>query len=203
MISLILTVMAIHVLAMMIPGPTFVVSARIAAADGLVAALGFALGVSCGSLIWAVAAMFGLSVLFEFMPAVLGALKVLGGLFLIWIAISLWRHAAEPLAETGAKNVPRGLLSSYRLGLMTQLANPKTAVYFGAVFAGLIPPHTDPRALLVILIGILCVETLWFSAIARVFSLGPARRGYIRVKKWIDRAFGGLIAVFGLKIATS
>lgn len=203
MSPLILSVMAIHVLAMMVPGPTFVVSVRIAAADGFRAALGFAFGVSCGSVIWALAAMFGLSVLFDFAPALLSGMKLLGALFLLWIATSLWRHADDPMAEPDIDSVPRGLWAAWRLGLMTQLANPKTAVYFGAVFAGLVPPGTDWRALAIILIGVLVVETLWFSAVARVFSLGPARRGYIRVKKWVDRAFGGLIAVFGLKIATS
>ncbi len=201
--TLLLSVMTIHVIAMMSPGPTFVVSARIAAAEGVRAALGFAFGVGCGSVIWALAAMFGLSVLFELVPALLGVMKVLGGLFLLWIATSLWRHAADPMAEPDVNSVPRGLWASLRLGLMTQLANPKTAVYFGAVFAGLVPPGTDWRTLAFILISVLIVETLWFSAIARVFSLGPARHGYIKTKKWIDRVFGGLIAVFGIKIATS
>ena len=201
--TLVLSVMTIHVIAMMSPGPTFVVSARIAAAEGGRAALGFAFGVGCGSLIWALAAMFGLSVLFELVPALLGVMKVLGGLFLLWIAASLWRHAADPMAEPDASSIPRGLWASLRLGLMTQLANPKTAVYFGAVFAGFVPPETDWRTLAFILISVLIVEILWFSAIARVFSLGPARHGYIRMKKWIDRTFGGLIAVFGIKIATS
>lgn len=203
MIALILSVMTIHVIAMMSPGPTFIVSARIAAAEGVRAALGFAVGVGCGSVIWALAAMFGLSVLFEFMPALLGVMKLLGGLFLLWIALSLWRHAADPMLVTDPNSLPRGLWASLRLGFMTQLANPKTAVYFGAVFAGLVPPGTDWRALAFILISVLIVEALWFSAIARVFSLGPARHGYIKAKKWIDRAFGGLIAVFGVKIATS
>lgn len=201
--ALVMSVLAIHVIAMMSPGPTFVVSVRIASAEGVRSALGFAFGVGCGSAIWALAAMFGLTLLFELVPTFLSAMKILGGLFLVWIAFSLWRHADEPLAEASNTSVPRGLLAAIRLGFLTQLANPKTAVYFGAVFAGLIPADTDWRALALILTGVLIVETIWFSVIARIFSLGPARRGYANMKKLIDRAFGGLIAVFGIKIATT
>ena len=53
-----------------------------------------------------------------------------------------------------------------------------------------------------LLVAIIFVnETLWYVLVARVFSLPKARAQYTRLKTAIDRAFGGLIALFGLKIA--
>jgi threonine/homoserine/homoserine lactone efflux protein len=198
-----LSVALIHLLASISPGPAFVVSVRTAAAEGFRPAAGFALGVGIGSVIWALAALLGLALLFEVAPALLTALKVAGGLFLLWIAVMTWRHADAPLPAAASDALPRGLGSAVRLGMLTQLANPKSAVFFGAVFVGLVPPET-PAATLALLLAVIGVnETLWYGLVGRLFSLERARAGYARAKAWVDRAFGGLIGAFGIKIATS
>lgn len=48
------------------------------------------------AVIWA-AALFGLTLLFEATPAPLWTLKLAGGAYLVWMAWTMWRHAAEPL----------------------------------------------------------------------------------------------------------
>ena len=71
------------------------------------------------------------------------------------------------------------------------------------MFIGLVPADTPlwVRALLVLVIVL--NEALWYVTVARVFSLPKARAGYTRVKTWVDRCFGTLIAGFGAKIALS
>jgi threonine/homoserine/homoserine lactone efflux protein len=46
-------------------------------------------------------------------------------------------------------------------------------------------------------------ETLWYVLVARVFSLARARTAYGAAKRWVDCAFGGLIAALGLKLVTT
>ena len=190
----------IHLLAAMSPGPSFVVSVRTAAAEGFRPAVGLAIGFGIGAAVWAAAALTGLALLFELAPWLFAALKVAGGLFLVWIAVVTWRHAREPMPNAGAV-VPRGFASAVRLGLTTQLANPKPAVFFGAVFVGLVPAEASVVALALLLTVIFVDETMWYVLVARVFSLGRARAAYGRAKHVVDRAFGGLIAAFGVKIA--
>ena len=165
------------------------------------AALGLAVGLGLGAVIWAVAALFGLHLLFEVAPTLLTAFKVAGALFLLWIAVQTWRHAREPLPVVAEGAAPRGLGGGFRLGLLTQLANPKPAVFFGAVFVGLVPPGTGPWTLAALLAVIFVDETIWYALVARVFSLGRARAAYGRAKAWVDRAFGALIAGFAARIA--
>jgi threonine/homoserine/homoserine lactone efflux protein len=196
-----LSIALIHLLASISPGPAFVVSVRTAAAEGFRPAAAYAVGVGLGSLVWAAAAMLGLALLFEAAPALLAALKVAGGLFLIWIAVATWRHAEDPLPVAATGAAPRGLASALRLGLLTQLANPKTAVFFGAVFVGLVPPGTAAPTLALLLVVIFVNEALWFALVGRLFSLDRARTAYGRGKRWIDRAFGGLIGALGARIA--
>jgi threonine/homoserine/homoserine lactone efflux protein len=196
-----LAILLIHLAAAISPGPAFVVSVRTAAAEGFRPAAGLALGVGLGSAAWALAALAGLGLLFELAPALLTALKIAGGLFLVWIAVATWRHADDPLPQPEAGALPRGVASAVRLGLLTQLANPKTAVFFGAVFIGLVPPDAPTWSLALLLLAIGIDETLWYLVVARLFSLARARAAYGRAKRWVDRAFGGLMAALGARIA--
>lgn len=154
-------------------------------------------------MIWALAAMSGLSILFELFPRAYLAFKIAGGLFLIWIGVKTIRHARDPLPEATVLASPRSLANAFRLGLMTQLSNPKPAVFFGAVFAGLIPPETSLAVKGLLLFFVFFDETLWYVIVARLFSRQKARQAYGRAKLWTDRALGGLIALFGARIATS
>ncbi len=196
-----LSIALLHLMAAISPGPSFVMAVRTAASEGLVAALGVAIGLGLGAVVWALAALFGLHLLFELAPTLLLAFKLAGAGFLLWIAFQTWRHAREPLPVAADGAPARSLAGGLRLGLLTQLANPKPAVFFGAVFVGLVPPGSSPAALALLLLVILLDETLWYALVARVFSLDRARAAYGRAKRSVDRVFGGLIAAFGLKIA--
>ena len=98
---------------------------------------------------------------------------------------------------------PRSALAAFRLGLFTQLANPKPAVMFSAIFIGTVPPGTPLWVKGALLAVVFLNETLWNCAVARIFSLDRSRAGYLRMKGGIDRAFGGMLALLGLKIAAA
>lgn len=196
-----LSVLLIHLAAAMSPGPSFVVAVRTAASEGFKVASALGVGLGLGAAVWAVSALAGLALLFELAPVLLTILKIGGGLFLCFIAVMMWRHATEPLAEVEADAPPRSVRSAIRLGLMTQLANPKPAVFFGAVFIGLVPAVTPVPTLIALVTLIFVNETLWYIFVARAFSIAQARAAYSRLKAAIDRLFGGLIAFFGAKIA--
>ncbi|SNR58000.1 LysE family translocator [Puniceibacterium sediminis] len=195
-----LTVVLIHLAAAMSPGPSFVVAARTAASEGFGTATALAFGFGLGAALWATAAMAGLALLFQLFPALFAALKIVGGAFLVWIAFQMWRHAGDPLQDR-RDLAPRSTFSAVRLGFLTFATNPKTAVFFGAVFVGLVPADTPLAARAALLAAIFVNETLWYIVVARLFSLPKARATYIRAKAWIDRSFGLLIAGFGLNIA--
>src|SRR3954468_724349 len=124
---------------MVSPGPSFIQVARIAVsrsrADGLAAAAGMGIGAA----FFGTLALAGLQALLAALPGVYLGLKVAGGLYLIWIAINIWRGARKPLAvaEDDAPSQSM-LLQSFRLGLVTQLSNPKIVIVFSSVFAALL-----------------------------------------------------------------
>lgn len=190
-----------HLLAAISPGPSFVLSVRTAAGEGFRPAAGLALGFGIGASLWALAALAGLALLFELVPPLFLVLKIGGGLFLLWLAWRMWRHAAEPMPQLAPDAPPRGTLSAIRLGILTQLANPKPAIFFGAVFVGLVPPSAGWAVKALVLFNILWVETLWYLVTARAFSLPRPRAAYGRAKAWLDRGMGTILGALGLKVA--
>ena len=193
----------IHLMAAISPGPSFVLSVRTAAAEGFRVAAALALGFGIGASVWAAAALLGLALVFEVAPVLLTGLKVAGGLFLVWIAVQMVRHAKEPMPVIAPGTAPRGTLAAVRLGTLAMLANPKPAIFFGAVFVGLIPHGASAFDKLLVLLNILWVETLWYVVVARLFSLPRARAAYARWKAALDRAFGAALGGLGIAVAAT
>ncbi|MDJ0640351.1 MAG: LysE family translocator [Paracoccaceae bacterium] len=191
----------LHLIAAASPGPTILMSARIGVTEGMRTGVFYSLGCGVGALVWAAAALFGLAVLFQIAPTVLWGFKLAGGLFLLWIALQMWRKAPDPLPEAATGRGPRSPWSAFRLGIATQLANPKPAIFFGAVFVGTVPPSASPLAVGLLLLAIFINETACTTAVARIFSFDQSRRAYGRVKLTVDRVFGGLLGLLGAKIA--
>ncbi|MBN2629535.1 MAG: LysE family translocator [Rhodobacteraceae bacterium] len=185
------------------PGPAVLMSARTGLSEGFRTGALLALGIGAGAVVWASAAMFGLNLIFAAAPALLWALKLLGGLYLIWLGYHLWREAKTPLVTADTRPVPRSGTSAFRLGLFTQLANPKPAVMFSAIFLGTVPPQTPPMVYTALLVVVFLNETVRNTLVARIFSLDRTRARYISLKTVIDRAFGGMLALLGLKLAAT
>lgn len=202
-LTLFLSVVAIHLAAAISPGPSFVVSLRTAAAEGFGVASALALGFGLGAALWATAAMAGMALLFELVPVLFTAMKLVGAAFLLFVAVMMWRHASDPMPTAATDAPPRSAASAIRFGFLTFATNPKPAIFFGAVFVGLVPADAPLIWKAAILLAVFVNETLWYILVARIFSLPRARAAYTRAKAWIDRAFGTLIAGFGLKIATT
>ncbi len=185
------------------PGPAVLMSARTGLTEGFRTGFMLAMGIGTGAVIWALAAMFGLNLVFEAAPSLLWALKFGGAAYLLWMGWKLWRDAAEPLDMEDARPVPRSPFAAFRLGLWTNLANPKAAVMFSSIFLGTINAGTPVWVLGLLLTVIFASETIWNTLVARIFSLERTRLRYISLKSIIDRTFGGLLAFLGVKIAVT
>ena len=190
-----------HFVAAASPGPAFIVALQESVARDRRAGVAAATGIALGSFLWALLVLLGVGLLLQQAGWLYAFLRLLGGLYLIYLGICLWRGAARPLALPGAgAAVPGSLLRALRLGLLTQLVNPKAAVFFGSIFLTFLPPGLPLWVTLVVLANIFAVEFLWYLAVALMFSTGRVRRAYTGAKLWIDRAAGACLAALGLRL---
>jgi RhtB (resistance to homoserine/threonine) family protein len=194
---------AVQLMAAMSPGPAFLVVTRISVGESRRAALGAAFGVATAALLWAVAATLGMHVLLAEAAWLYGALKLVGGLYLLWLGIQAWRHAAQPLAPATEGVVAMNAWEAWRLGFSTNLANPKVIVFFGSIFVTLFTPETPSWVRGAALIVVAVNESGWYATVALLFSSRPAQAAYRRAKRWIDRATGAVMMIFGLHLILS
>jgi len=193
----------LSLLAAVSPGPAVLMAARTGLSEGFRTGALLAAGIGAGAAVWAGVAMFGLALVFAAAPALLWVLKLVGGGYLLWLGFQMWRGAREPLVTADTRPVPRSALSAFRLGLFTQLANPKAPVVFSAIFLGTVPQGTPAAVHAALLAVVFLNEFVWNIGVARIFSLERSRAAYISLKTIIDRSFGGLLALLGLKIVAT
>jgi threonine/homoserine/homoserine lactone efflux protein len=188
------------------PGPSFVLVAQTAVGSGRRAGLLAAFAMMLGALIWAAAAFYGLQALFARFEWLYLAMRIGGGLYLLYLAVMLWRHAPEPLPEPSAAGDKTtgdnaGAVQGFVRALLLQLSNPKVMVFFGSIFLALLPAHPPTGMQIATLAIVAFNEFTWYALITLLFSGGPARAIYRRAKLWLDRIMGGALALLGLRLA--
>jgi threonine/homoserine/homoserine lactone efflux protein len=192
---------AVHLLAVTSPGPSTVLVIQTAAVAGRRNGLLAAAAMMGGALVWAAGALFGLQALFAHFDWLYLAFRIGGGLYLIWLAVMIWRHARDPLPEIAAGDASAMVgWTGFLRALLLQLGNPKIMVFFGSIFLSVLP-HDLPSWMNGTVLALIAInEFTWFAILALVFSGGTARAFYRRTKFWLDRFMGGALALLGLRL---
>lgn len=137
MLMLFLTVAAVHLLALISPGPDFFFVSQTAVSRSRKEAMLGVLGITAGVMVWSGVALLGLHIILEKMAWLHNIIMVGGGLYLCWMGYQMLRGALKknpaPAHEPQIELAHGG--RSFLKGLLTNLANPKAIVYFGSVFS--------------------------------------------------------------------
>jgi threonine/homoserine/homoserine lactone efflux protein len=122
-----------------VPGPAIMYTMAQTMALGRRGGLMAALGLHIGGYAHVLAAAFGLSALFQYVPELFWAVKIAGAFYLVWLGISMIRKSKLDKLETiSPKSAKRAMVES----ITVELLNPKTALFFLAF----VPQFVDPSA---------------------------------------------------------
>ena len=201
MIAMLIGIQLTHLLAVISPGPSFIVVTRVSISASRAAGVWTALGFAIGTFIYGCAALLGLQSLFAAFPLVYAAARVVAAAYLAYIAVMLWRHARDPLPEASPEKPHReNPLASIRHGLLTQLSNPKVVVFMGSIFVTLLPPRPSAGLIAILLAIVVVNEFGWYALVACAVSRPGPRLAYARLKRHIDRVTGAVLAGLGVKL---
>lgn len=203
-IIMLLPVYVAYLLGTASPGPSNMAIMGVAMSQGRRPALALAAGVITGSLCWALLVATGLSTLLLAYAQAIVAIKVLGGIYLLWMAWKAARSAARrgevrplPVAAPGSPG------SLYRRGLLLHLANPKAILVWTAIMSLGIRPDAAPSLLPLIVGGCALLGMLVFSGYALLFSTEAMSRGYRKCRRAIEGVFAVFFSAAGLKMLFS
>ncbi len=191
--------LAISILLIVIPGPDTAMVTKNAVAGGRRSGVYAALGVSIGLTIWTAAAALGIAALLRASTIAFDALKIVGALYLTWVGIQMLRSRGLP-PEASAR--PASGSRALRQGLLSDLGNPKIAVFFTSLLPQFVRGGTQAFMPLLFLGAIFAVLTLFWLA-AYALAVGHAS-GWLRrpsVRRVLDRFTGVVLIGFGVRLA--
>jgi threonine efflux protein len=196
-----LSLLAVDLLAAMSPGPNFLLVVQTSIQRSRRHAAAVVVGLTSANLIWCAAVVFGLAALFKIAPWLYVILKLSGSAYLIYLGINLWRTKSSIVQLDDSPE--NKVFSAYIRGVLTNLSNPKTVVYFGSIFALFMRPGI-PVWVRVAAVSIVLFDTvLWYGTVAMMFSKHVVRQFYTRIQRPIDRLTSCVMIGFGLKLMLS
>ncbi len=191
----------ITILAVMSPGADFAMVTRNSMLLSRRAGLLTAVGISLGVLVHVAYSMLGIGLIIARSIVLFNVIKLLGAAYLIYLGATMLRAKAAQAQPPGAEVAPVSALAALRVGFLTNALNPKTTLFFVALFPQVISSHTSVVAQLGYGAFISLTHLVWFSFVACVFSSQIARAAMNSVRHLIERAIGGVLVTLGLGLA--
>ncbi|MDE2429468.1 MAG: LysE family translocator [Burkholderiales bacterium] len=189
------------------PGPDSLLIMSRSATQGWRAGSAAALGIGSGTCVHIVAAALGLSALLATSSAAFSVVKYLGAAYLLYVGVSMLLSRTKPSAEALSGPLPMPLLTYRRIffqGFLTNVLNPKVAIFFLAFVPQFIAPHAANKASAFLFLG--CIFNfngmLWCHFLAVTSAFASRRiQASKAVAQWLNRLIGVFFISFGIKLA--
>lgn len=201
----ILAFAAVAALLTITPGADMALVTRNALTGGRAGALATTLGIVTGTMAWALASALGVAALLAASATAFTVLKLAGGVYLVLLgAQAIWRTrrgAASSQSDVGAADEPVAD-SAFRQGLVTNLLNPKIAVFYTTLLPQFIVPG-DPVLLKSMLLASIhgLFGLVWLTGYATLVTRAGDVLRRPRVKRALDRVTGGVLIALGARLA--
>jgi RhtB (resistance to homoserine/threonine) family protein len=203
-LTLIGSVVLIHLLAMISPGPNFIMAIRnsltYSRKTGMYTAVGFGLAIFI-HIFYCIA---GLGIIISKSIIAFNFIKFLGAAYLIYLGIKSLRfkNAYIEVKEQQHKS-DISALRAIKIGFLTNILNPKSTLFFLSLFTFVIGPEVPFKIQGLISLIMVINAMLWFSLVAIFFTQKRIQRIFHKFQKVFSQVFGGLLVAIGLKIIFS
>lgn len=183
------------------PGPSLVAVATAAISGGRQAAFCVTLGISSGILFWGIAIALGLGSLIQTHPVFLTLMKVVGGGYLLWLALKGLKAAIEgkqfDVTETNAAISP---FAYWKHGLFVVLTNPKAVLMWSAVASFLFGSGFNSWQVLAFGPALATTAFIIYGSYGLLFSTGTIGRGLQRFSRVINVVLGTVFGALGASL---
>jgi len=186
------------------PGPDSLYVITRGATQGWRAGVVAGLGIGTGCWVHVLAAALGLSALLAASATAFTVVKVVGAAYLVWIGRGMLRSRAR--GPEGDRPAPRParLRSVFAQGFLTNVLNPKVALFFLAFVPQFIAPDAPSKPLAFLALGAIfdVNGVLWLFVLAFASAFAGARlQPGAALGRWLDRAMGALFLGLGVRLA--
>jgi len=184
------------------PGPDTLYVVGRSTTQGLRAGVVAALGIGAGTLVHISAAAFGLSAILAASAGAFTAIKLIGAAYLVYVGLSLAFSSSTPLDATPL--APASLGTVFVQGFLTNVLNPKVALFFLAFLPQFVGSHAANKTLAFLFLGLVfnVNGTLWNLFVAwSAARVTAGLRQRAAALKWFNRCVGGIFVALGIRLA--
>lgn len=193
-----------HALAVVSPGPDLALILRQSLREGRGPAIWTSAGIGSGILVHSAYTVAGLGLLLTTSPAAFAGMRLAGAAYLGWLGWQSLRHAGCTTVTVSAdadRPVERSRGSAWLKGFLTNVLNPKAALFFIALFPALVSPTTPRWMQSGYGVWMASVTTAWFALVASVLTRPAMQKRYRSLAPWVDRVLGGVFLAFAASVA--
>ncbi|MCT4601005.1 MAG: LysE family transporter [Marinifilaceae bacterium] len=197
------SILTVHILAVMSPGPDFVVAVNnsllYSRKTGIWTSLGFGLGI----LVHIFYCVAGLAVIISKSVILFNIIKFFGAAYIFYLglmSIISKRTKIDVNKEKKAKDISR--LKAIKIGFLTNVLNPKATLYFLGIFTIAISPDTKSWVLFTIVLGMFIITVVWFSLVSIFFTQKRILELFSKYQTWFMIILGIILILLSIKVFT-
>jgi len=199
--SLIGLVFTIHLLAVMSPGPDFLMVIKNAMQYNRKTAVYTALGISIGIGVHITYSLAGIAYILKHNENLFNFIKIIGALYIIYIGVKIWLdQKREMISNSDQKINIISAKQALKIGFFTNILNPKVSLFFLSLFSVIIPQNTPNWLLLVISLMLVLVTFIWFTFISFALTTPKSLQIYQKYEQIITKLFAVILIILGLSI---
>jgi RhtB (resistance to homoserine/threonine) family protein len=191
--------------AMVSPGPDFVIVTRSALCYGRPQALATALGVVSGCIVHATFCVVGLAILISKSVLIFSSIKYAGACYLIYLGIQGLRSPRQGTARSSelkrAESNQPSIARAYVDGLLCNLLNPKLVLFLLSLFTQFISPDASAFSKAIVAAVFVAEACIYWPLLSLVLQKECIRNIFNSTKLWLDRVCGVLLCALGLRVA--
>ncbi len=192
--------LGLFILTFLNPGSNLFVVVQTTLTAGRRAGLVCGSGVVLGNAFYSGLGLFGLNALMTRCEGLFAMVKILGGLYLLWYAWTVFRNRHEFSLTATAQAMAGNGWRYFRRGLISDLSNPQTVLFFIGIFSVTLTPQTPLWAKLTTWCGIILASFLWRLFLCQTFSRAAIRRAYSHVHRTVGKVIGVMVSLLAIRL---
>lgn len=193
---------SIQLMGALSPGPSVALILGVAVTQGRLPSLITAFGIACASVVLSVGTVLGVAVVFEQVAELTSFIRIIGAVYLVWLAYKSFHAAVLPKRGLEARVPTQSALRTGLAGFFLQVSNPKAIMFWLAIASVGGVGDAPLPAVAVFVAGAFLISFVCHGGYALLLSAGPARRVYARAHRWIEGALGCFFLYASYRIAS-
>lgn len=185
------------------PGPSVAMLIGIAVGQGRTPALVATLGIAVGSMTINILTILGVGILLSQAAWAMSALRVLGALYLAYLAYGAFKRAGKPPSLQPVETKSKSLVKQFLGGYLLQVSNPKAIAFWLAVASVGAVEGAGLGVIVLFVAGGFIISFGCHAAWAVALSVNSVRNAYVAKRRWIETMLGGVFSFAAVKLAVS